>query len=78
LILTMTILGLVFVISACAIGYRIIFAGSLSPILPWNIEAIKEWPTIRQGSRVCGSGRTKTFAGRIDGAEHRRILCFAQ
>jgi len=29
-------------ISASAIGYRIIFAGSLSPILPWNIEAIKE------------------------------------
>jgi hypothetical protein len=41
-LVTMTILGLVFVISACAIGYRIIFAGSLSPILPWNIEAIKE------------------------------------
>ena len=41
-LVTMTILGLVFVISASAIGYRIIFAGSLSPILPWNIEAIKE------------------------------------
>ena len=41
-LVTMTILGLVFVISASAIGYRIIFADSLSPILPWNIEAIKE------------------------------------
>jgi hypothetical protein len=42
LTLVMPILSLVLVGSACAFGYRNIFAGSVSPTLPSNIEAVNE------------------------------------
>jgi hypothetical protein len=42
LTLVMAIMGLVFVGSACAVGYRNILAGSVSPTLPSNIEAVNE------------------------------------
>jgi hypothetical protein len=42
LIPVMAILGLVLVGSACAVGYRNISAGSVSPTLPSNIEVVNE------------------------------------
>ena len=46
LTLIMAIFGLALVGSACAVGYRNMFAGSVSPTLPPSIKAINEPNTI--------------------------------
>src|SRR6202040_2660335 len=61
LTMIVAIIGLALVGSACAVGYRNMFAGSVSPTLPPSIAAINEPNTIRSVSEApaASSGNTR-------------------
>jgi hypothetical protein len=70
------IIGLALVGSACAVGYRNMFAGSVSPTLPPSIAAINEPNTIRSVSEApaASSGNTRdgpVTTGSIDNMDSR-------
>jgi hypothetical protein len=77
LTMIVAIIGLALVGSACAVGYRNMFAGSVSPTLPPRITAINEPNTIRSVSEApaASSGNTREIGpvttGSIDNMDSR-------
>jgi hypothetical protein len=70
LTLVMAIFGLALVGSACAVGYRNMFAGSVSPTLPPSVKAINERNTIPSVSdpRAESSGNTREIGPATTGS----------
>ena len=77
LTMIVAIIGLALVGSACAVGYRNMFAGSVSPTLPPSITAINEPNTIPSVSEApaASSGNTREIGpvttGSIDNMDSR-------
>jgi hypothetical protein len=70
LILVMAIFGLAFVGSACAVGYRNMFGGSVSPTLPPSIKAINQRNTIASVSepQAASSGNAREIGPATTGS----------